>query len=90
MYPRPICPQESGSAEDGLFAVPPEFRSTERLRSDELECLNLVVTVPKGAPGTAGTGVGGRGVLLPVFVNIHGGANKSGTSAEKVFGMLDC
>ncbi|KAL7275818.1 hypothetical protein RUND412_001229 [Rhizina undulata] len=41
---------------------------------DELECLNLIVTIPAAIPA---------GTKLPVFCNIHGGAFRAGTSESK-------
>lgn len=62
-----------------LFAVPPEQLIEPVVTVDEFECLNLIVTVPKGVK---------EGELLPVFVHIHGGANRQGASSIPLLGIV--
>ncbi|KAF8472830.1 Alpha/Beta hydrolase protein [Kalaharituber pfeilii] len=72
----PIAPQDVNPAfEAWLFAIPPEQSVAQNFTMDEYECLNLIVNTPVNVK---------EGELLPVFVNIHGGANLVGTASADV------
>lgn len=53
-----------------MFVLPPELRqdASQLPAEDEFECLRLNITMPKQRGGAGGA-------LLPVLVNIPGGAN---------------
>lgn len=53
-----------------MFVLPPEQRQdpSQLPAEDEFECLSLNITMPKQRGGAGGA-------LLPVLVNIPGGAN---------------
>jgi len=76
----PISPQVAApQAVSAIWAIPPEFQKGPALAVDELECLNLIVSVPKGAK---------EGDSLPVLVFIHGGWNKVGAASIPLYGMV--
>ena len=76
----PITPQvPSPQAPSAIWALPPEFQKGPEFVVDEFECLNLIVSVPRGAK---------EGDLLPVFVFIHGGSNKVGSASIPLYGMI--
>lgn len=73
----PICPQEPVNSESDLGIPAPLRRGRLGLTFDELECLNLAVTLPKSyIPNIT------FGKKLPVLVNIHGGANRIGAGCS--------
>ncbi|CAZ84227.1 unnamed protein product [Tuber melanosporum] len=76
----PICPQEPTSLESDLFGIPaPLQKGKLGLTFDELECLNLAVTLPKShVPNIL------SGKKLPVLVSIHGGSNRVGAGCSSL------
>ncbi|KAH6705400.1 Alpha/Beta hydrolase protein [Leptodontidium sp. MPI-SDFR-AT-0119] len=67
----PSCPQHAGGHAFDLSLVGDVSLGNEYTETSEFECLNLVVTVPKGVkPGDG----------LPVFVWVHGGGFSVGSS----------
>ena len=76
----PICPQNHNlGVEDFFFAIPKDqsiWSEVDKIPMCEFECLNLIVNVPK---------VRQEG-LLPVYINIHGGANMVGFASDKTTG----
>ncbi|CUS12772.1 unnamed protein product, partial [Tuber aestivum] len=70
----PICPQEPASPESDFFGIPtPLQKDKPGFTFDELECLNLTVTLPKSHILKIPSGK-----KLPVLVSIHGGSNRTG------------
>ncbi|PWW74992.1 alpha/beta-hydrolase [Tuber magnatum] len=76
----PICPQETAGAGFDFFGIPaPLQKAKPDFTFDELECLNLAVTLPKSHISNIPSGK-----KLPVLVNIHGGANRMGAGCTSV------
>ncbi|RPA97433.1 alpha/beta-hydrolase [Choiromyces venosus 120613-1] len=69
----PMCPQSIFDDEGLFFRIPENQRkrAAAGLTQDEFECLNLVITAPSSILNSQDAEE-----ILPVFVNIHGGANK--------------
>ncbi|KAK0105613.1 hypothetical protein ONS95_004143 [Cadophora gregata] len=67
----PSCPQHPGGHAFDLSLVGEVELENENTETDEFECLNLVVTVPKGVKDED---------KLPVFVWVHGGGFSIGSS----------
>ncbi|KAF8451554.1 Alpha/Beta hydrolase protein [Terfezia claveryi] len=75
----PVAPQvPAPQAPGAIWALPPEFQKNPEFVIDEFECLNLIVSVPKGAK---------EGDSLPVLVFIHGGSNKVGSANIPLYDM---
>ncbi|KAL7272644.1 hypothetical protein RUND412_004533 [Rhizina undulata] len=74
--PGPLCPQARYDIEGPYFAMPDEMLKNvvRDLPWNELECLNLIVTIPAEIPAET---------KLPIFCNIHGGAFRAGTSESR-------
>jgi len=66
-----------GVRPDKLFFGIPDEQLGPLPVADELECLNLSITLPKDK---------GAGHPLPVYVNIPGGANTMAPSGVRMFG----
>ena len=68
-----MCPQSIFDDEGLFFRIPENQRkrAAAGLTQDEFECLNLIITVPSSILNSQDSEE-----VLPVFVNIHGGANK--------------
>ncbi|KAF2179719.1 alpha/beta-hydrolase [Zopfia rhizophila CBS 207.26] len=82
----PSCPQKRGSQAWDLTLVGNEVLACVEGQGDsevmdELECLNLNVTVPKETSGEGKRRTGGKGGGLPVFVWVHGGGLSMGSNS---------
>ncbi|KAG0130645.1 Alpha/Beta hydrolase protein [Tuber indicum] len=69
----PMCPQSIFDDEGLFFRIPENQRkrAAAGLTQGEFECLNLVITAPSSILNSPDAED-----VLPVYVNIHGGANK--------------
>jgi carboxylesterase type B len=74
-FNRPKSPQTHFPLrlEDGLIGLPPGVASHSEDIFDELNCLNLNITIPAGANERSN---------LPVLIYIHGGGGFSGSNGD--------
>ncbi|PUU73335.1 Alpha/Beta hydrolase protein [Tuber borchii] len=82
----PMCPQSIFDEEGFFFRIPENQRkrAAADLTQDEFECLNLVITVPSSILNSPDSEE-----ILPVFVNIHRGANKWISSSVPLLDMAN-
>jgi len=81
-----MCPQSIFDDEGLFFRIPENQRkrAAAGLTQDEFECLNLVITAPSSILNSSGSEE-----VLPIFVNIHGGANKWISSSVPLLDMAN-
>ncbi|PUU75239.1 Alpha/Beta hydrolase protein [Tuber borchii] len=82
----PMCPQSIFDDEDILFRIPENQRKRVAAgpTQNESQCLSLVITVPSSILNSPDSEE-----VLPVFVNIHGGANKWISSSVPLLDMAN-